>query len=63
MRRIYDHSATEIMSMGKESIFTDTQVGLIGVGDYHVDPDMRDFILETLAIVPGAKESPAINGS
>ncbi|WP_461171964.1 hypothetical protein M1D93_13120 [Arthrobacter sp. Z1-9] len=47
----YAHGHTEILSMGMESIFAGTDGGLIGVNAYDADPEMRDFILGTLATV------------
>lgn len=61
MGRVYDHDATEVLTMGMESVFTGTEGGLIGIGGKPADPDMRNFILGTLAIVPGNTESPVVN--
>lgn len=63
MGRIYDHDATEVLTMGMESVFTGTEGGLIGIGGKPEDPDMRNFILGTLAIVPGNSESPVVNAT
>ena len=39
----------EVLSCGMESLFTGSNGGLVGVGRYKADPDMRNFILGTLA--------------
>jgi hypothetical protein len=46
-----------------EPVFTGSNVGLAGIGSYDADPDIRNFVLGALAIVPGAMDSPTINGS
>lgn len=49
MGKHYDHGHTEILSMGMESLFAGTHGGLIGVNAHDADPEMRNFILGTLA--------------
>ena len=44
-----DSNATEVMSMGMESLFTGTHGGLVGAGRYAADADMRAFVLGVLA--------------
>ena len=44
-----DSNATEVMSMGMESLFTGTHGGLVGAGRYAADTDMRAFVLGVLA--------------
>jgi hypothetical protein len=51
------------MSRGMESVFTGSNGGPAGIGSYDADPDMRNFVLGAPEIVPGAKDSPTINGS
>ena len=46
-----EHAPThrEVISCGMESLFAGSNGALIGVGNYTADPDMRHFILGTLA--------------
>lgn len=62
MGKIYDHPATEIMSMGMEAVFTRTQGGLPGVGNSVSDPEMRNFVLGILAGVPGTPKVASRDG-
>lgn len=52
-----NRSATEILSMGMESMFTGTHGGLIGIGKYDTDLEYRDMVLGILATAGGRKEA------
>jgi len=43
--------ATEVLSMGTESLFAGTHGGLVGAGNYEADEDMRAFVLGMYASV------------
>jgi hypothetical protein len=49
MGRSYDGEAYEILSMGMEAIFSGSQGGLVGAGNYKPDADYKRFILGILA--------------
>jgi hypothetical protein len=49
MGRTYEDGATELLSMGMESIFSGTQGGLVGAKNYKADADYKRFIFGMLA--------------
>lgn len=48
--------ATEVLSMGTESLFAGTNGGLVGAGNYQADEDMRAFVLGVYASVGRKQE-------